>query len=382
MVCAMRDIIVFKAACLHDNVNLMTDQLGLALGRRGYVINEIDLRQPDAGRRLVTLLSSGRVTLAISLTGFGLDTRTQGNIYALSRVPVLSIYLDPVLLYWDQISVTIPRRVITTISPADLEFCHRHLPGTPVSLLPHSAPNLQVIPWDRRDVEVFFAGSVSAPPETLRAGWRQFGPAVESRLNAMVDALRADPTRSPYEVVETVAAEMKTTATSPTDLHPYVASLDSYMRMAVRWQMVESLRDQPVTIAGSGWDALAAQGGRARFLGPLPIDRTLEMIGRSKMVLNCCTPWHGSHERLFYGMSAGAAVVTTWSAYAETASFADSLSMVCPPNGDIAPCLERLLSDDAMAAALAEAGWNHFRNSETWDHRAAQIEHLMGLSPD
>jgi hypothetical protein len=263
------------------------------------------------------------------------------------------------------------------MSPGDLDFCRNHLPGRRVAVLPHSAPLLPVRPKAERDVALLFAGSVPAPPDTMRAGWCRFGVGVERRLNAMLDAHRARPAQPIEAIVAEVGAAEGLALDRPLALHPYVATLDSFLRVETRWRGVEALLDRPLRVVGSGWDELAARGGRAVFTGPLPAATVEELTGRAQIALNLCTPWHGSHERLFVAMSAGTALVSTWSAFAAEAPFAPALALSEPGGAGLRGLVDRLLADPAEAERRGRLGAGLFRAAETWDHRAAQVLALV-----
>ena len=161
----MGTILLFQAACLHDNINRMVAALAAGLVRLGAAVELFDLRPPDSAARLVARLGRGDVDRVVSFAGFGLDPRPRGNLYHRPGLRLLSVYLDPLLLYWDQVALEIPGRVVTSPNPDDLDFCARHLPGRAVALLPHAADPLPPRDWAARDVEILFAGSLSDDPE-------------------------------------------------------------------------------------------------------------------------------------------------------------------------------------------------------------------------
>jgi len=372
---AMPTALLFTGESRHDTVNRMVCEMAAALGRRGCAVHGIDLRLPGADRMVAARIESGAVQVVVSFTGFGLDRRVHGNLYDRPGLRLVSIYLDPLLLYWDQVTLPIGGRLITTSSPDDLEVCRRYRPDLRVALLPHSAPRVVPLPWGERDVPLLFAGSV-VPPATLRAGWRDFGAAVEGRLAAILDQVRATPALPLDRAVCAVAAAEGLDLDSPARLHPYVATIDAYLRAETRWRAVESLRDRPLWLVGAGWDGLAEHGA-IRHLGPLPNERVAALTGRARIVLNACAPWHGSHERLFQGMAAGSAVASTWSAFAAEAAFAPALTLSRPGGAGLAEAVGGLLDDPATAEGRAALGHRMFLAAETWDHRVARLFDLL-----
>ncbi len=367
-------VVAFKGECLHDNINGMVDELGRALTDRGYTFATIDLRDRDHAARLRGVLESGDVAFALSFAGFGLDRRITDNVYESGGIRLVSIYLDPVLLYWDQIDLPLFNRYIFSTCSHDEALCDRHLGSARrVAFLPHSAPELPVRPWTARDLGIVFAGSLAGDPGQIRADWSRHGIAVEGLLNDMRDAHLAAPLRPLTDVIGECAKVQGVFLDTPQRLQPYFAALDTYFRAYARWQGVAALGDLPLTLVGSGWEKLGTGLRGATLRGPLPIADTLTLIGRAKIALNLATPYHGSHERLFYALSAGTAAVTLDSPYVRDLLRSGGLMTVTAYGAGVREAIERLMQDDAATENLAMRGAEVFRRGETWSHRAYAV---------
>ncbi|MGE5506844.1 MAG: hypothetical protein ACM31L_20665 [Actinomycetota bacterium] len=356
-------MLLFAGACLYDNINGMVAELAAALGRAGCEPCILDLRDPGHAPALMAHLGGGQVAFAVSVAGFGLDTRVAGNVYEGHGVPLVSVYLDPLLLVWDQVALALPHRVVTSTAPADVAFCRGHLgDGARVAFLPHSAPDIPGRPWGERDIPLLFAASLGEDPERQRAGWRGHGAVVERRLNDMLDLLRAEPLRHPVEAVGKVAG-----VAAPLALYPYFATLDRYLRADIRRRTVAALGGQGLTVVGSGWEGVAGPG--VRFVGPRPAAEVAAMAGRARVVVNAMPRHHGSHERLFVALSAGAAALSTPSDFLVGAD----LPVVAAAPEDMAGVLAGADED------LAARGRAAFLAAHRWDDRARQI---MALAAD
>lgn len=279
----------------------------------GHTVLMPDSRAPDYGRQIAAATARGDVAFVLCHSGIGFDqTPGPANLYRRLGVAVVAVYVDPALLYWDQIALDGIGHLVTLISDDDVAWCRRRLPGRQFLMLPHAAePAAAPLPWAARDLDIVLAASASGAPDDLRAAWQGFGPAVAARLEAMREAQAVQPERHLAELVAEVGREFGLDLSAPLSAHPYVATLDRYLRAALRWQAVEALIDAPLTVIGDGWDRLAARAGRARFLGRMELGQAQALVGRAKVSLNPTTGYHGSHERVFHAMAAGTAPVTT-----------------------------------------------------------------------
>lgn len=372
--------ILFRGSSLYGSVDRMLDSLAAALIALGDAAPIIDATAPDYIVRLQQAITDGPVDAFLGFSGIGLDQRAEGNLYNALEKPLVTIYLDPLLLYWNQVATPIRRRLIFTTAPGDLEYWRGKL-GVPVPLkhLPHAATALPAgtapMPWAARDIDLLHAGTAPADPVALRAAWAEHGPKVEGRLNAMLDAHDADPFAPLPDIIARVGHPVAALA-SPQSLYPYFQTLDLYLRARVRWRMVAALLGHPLTLVGPGWETVVAAAAgpvRARLLGTRSAAEVAELVARTRIVVNSCTPYHGSHERLFQAMAAGAVAFSSATAWLGETAPADVLAQIRPDLSDVAARADGLLQDPARAETMAEAGRAWFEGAHTWAHRAATI---------
>ena len=372
--------ILFRGSSLYGSVDRMLDALAATLAAQGDAAPIIDATAPDYVARLQQAISQGPVDAFLGFSGIGLDLRAENNLFNTLGKPMVSIYLDPLLLYWNQVVTPIRRRLIFTTAPGDVDYWCQTL-GVPVPIrhLPHAATPLPAeeppVPWGQRDIDLLHAGTAPADPAALRAAWVQHGPKVEARLNAMLDAHDAEPFAPLPEIIARVGHPVAALA-APQSLYPYFQTLDLYLRARVRWRMLRPLLDQPLTLVGPGWEpVLAAATGpvRARLLGARPAAEVAALTRRARVVVNSCTPYHGSHERLFQAMAAGALALTSPTVWLAAAAPTAALAQTRPDLADAAALAAGLLARPHEAEAMAEAGRAWFEAAHTWAHRAAAI---------
>jgi hypothetical protein len=376
--------ILFRGTSLYGSVDRMLDSLAAAFTAQGDAAPIIDAAGPDYVRLLQQAINDGPVDAFLGFSGIGLDQRVEGNLYNALEKPLVSIYLDPLLLYWNQVATPVRRRLIFTTAPGDLDYWRGKL-ALPVPLhhLPHAAtplpPGVSPKPWQARGIDLLHAGTAPANPAALRAGWSQHGPLVEARLNAMLDAHDADPFGPLAEIIARVGHPVAALG-APQSLYPYFQTLDLYLRARARWRMVLALVGQPLTLVGPGWDAVVAAAPgpvRARLLGPRPAPEVAELTADARIVVNSCTPYHGSHERLFQAMAAGAVALTSATAWLGSTVPDGVLAQARPDLGDAADLADRLLGDPQAAQILAGSGRAWFEAGHTWAHRAATIRAMV-----
>ena len=373
--------ILFRGSSLYGSVDRMLDQLAAAFRDEGDDAVIIEATQPDYVEQLRQAVAEG-VDAFLGLTGIGLDLREENNLYNTLDRPFASIYLDPLLLYWDQIVTPIRRRVVFTTAPDDVAYW-RERAAVPVRHLPHAADPWSAHrrgSWARRDLDIVFAGTGPADPAGLRAQWAGHGAAVETRLNDILDAHDADPL-APLIPLIAQHAHPAAVIEAPDSLQPYFATLDAYLRARARWRTALALMDRPSLFVGPGWEAAAAAAPgplRATLVGEQPAARVAESFCRARLVVNTCTPYHGSHERLFQAMAAGAVAFSTETAWLRLAAPEGSLIQFRPGAEDIAARAEALLAPGSVAEAIAEDGLRWLTYGHTWRHRVRSIK--VGLA--
>jgi hypothetical protein len=375
----MSRFILFRGSSLYGSVDRMLDHLAAAFAASGDRTILADVTRPDYVDSLQQALAEG-IDGFVGFTGIGLDRRVENNLYNALGRPFASIYLDPLLLYWDQVTTPIRRRVVFTTAPDDVVYAGETLRlPVPVRHLPHAAdplPQESLTPWERRDVDILFSGTAPDDPAGLRAGWAGHGARVEQRLNDILDAHDANPLAPLLPLIATHAHPVARLG-EPDSLHPYFAALDAYLRARARWRTALALMPAPVLFVGPGWDRIAAAApgkSRARIAGAQPAGDLAEIQRRTKLVVNTCTPYHGSHERVFQAMAGGAVSFGTETAWLRQAAPVDGIVLFRPGMDDPAERASALLAPGSSAEAMAAAGHTWLASAHTWHHRAESIK--------
>jgi Glycosyl transferases group 1 len=374
----MARYILFRCSGLYGSVDYLVDELITAFSAEGDQICAIFAKRGDSPGALQRAIAIGADGF-IGITGLGIDSRREGNLYNVLGWPFASIFLDPVVLYWHQIVTPVRRRILFTTAPDDVEYCAA-LPGAPaIRHLPHASPPVPArlrLPWQRRDIDILFAGTAPKDPAALRTGWRKLGVRVERRLNDILDAHDAAPFAPILPLVAKGAAPAAR-LDAPQTLYPYFSAIDTFLRARARWLTAQALLPLPVRFVGPGWDSIVSAAQvrtRAKAVGEVPAAALAPAFRRARLVVNTCTPYHGSHERVFDAMAGGAVALTTATTWLRSAAPAGSLVQFRAEAMDVAARAAELLRPGSEAEAIAASGTAWHAAANTWSHRVQEIK--------
>lgn len=366
--------VLYKGNSEFDSLNTMVDHWAAALRRQGVRPEIVDLRQPDAVARTVALIRSERVTLFLSLNGYGVPKPGQGpGFYQESAAPLFIHFVDHPIYHHRTIHSEVPHPVAAFPTPSHLRFCRNRIRSDlPLLHLPHAASPGPATPWAGRDIPLLLAGSLHEDPERTRAGWFEHGVPVQGRLESILAGHRAAPHRPLDEIVLETLDDPRT----PVEIvHSHFRVVDSYLRSLVRLEFVRAAAREglPLTLIGRGWEAALPAGSSLRPLGERPVAEVFEMMARTRIVLNLLPPYYESHERPFQAMAHGAVAATVAAPWLMNALGAGALLALPPDPGEAAARVGAALTDDDALAARASAGTAAFLGGHTWDHRLARV---------
>jgi Glycosyl transferases group 1 len=370
-------ILLFKGHSQHDSVNGMVDELARAFERQGASTTVLDTRDPGCVAAAVTLVRQQRVRLFLSLNGFGVPAAGQGaGFYAESDAPAVIFFVDHPAYHYPTIRAPLPRLQASFPTAHHLDFCRRFLRADiALAHLPHATTAATPAPWAERDIPLFLSASLMADPQSFRAQWPQHGADVAARLDAIIEAHDAAPTRPLEDHVLDVLG-----GAPPIEiLASYFITADTYLRSRIKRDLAIALLHLPLLVCGEGWRIAAPADARARFRAPVPAAESIALMRRARIVLNPLPPYYESHERPLQAMANGAVAANGPSRLLASAFPGGYLPLPAAP-ADAATVLETALSDDAQLAAIAATGHAACLAGHLWDHRTAEILRLAESS--
>lgn len=376
-------VVIFKGISQYQSLNTMATELAEAYRDHGYHVDIIDLQDSSQHQYLSSIIKKSNIHVIINISGYGLDLKLSENLYQGCGIPVISLYFDPLILYANQIDLPISPRLITTTADTDIEYWGVHRPGgTSIRHLPHAVAPRPVRGGRRRSGFLVFAGTGNGHPDVMRAEWSRHGPVIVDRLNRILEIVLSDTALRPLSQLILEAIGDDVDLREPSILYPYFVTLDLYLRARQRWKLVCDLAEYPLLVIGEGWEPLAEtlkDRPRARVtFSPARDVRALETVmARATLVLNACTPYHGSHERVFRAMALGTAALTSRTRWFAREAPTDALIQVDLERDHLGSVIDDVLTAPGKIEEIAEAGTRWFLDHHTWAHRVTCLEEWL-----
>jgi len=250
--------------------------------------------------------------------------------------------------------------------------------------LPHAGPDLVAdpLPMAERDIDVFFAASLAEG--TTREGWRAGRPDLPALLvDLLFDTVERIETRFEPAIPALLAscAERGVAVNEAFDRAQFCGIVSKAIEIAEmnrRVNVLLSLPELRVCIAASRLPA-GLQGrpnvSHTGFIHDFAEIRRL--MGRSKIVLNVTAKFpRGSHERIWFGMAEGAAILTEKTVMLNP-DFQHGESILYLPQHRLQPgdldFLAGLLQQPARLQQMAERAGERYRDAHTWKQRAEPL---------
>lgn len=368
-------------------ITLHSDQLGAALLRLGHGVSMINLLESGSWDRFVAALA-GQPDLCVSLNGVGSDSMYQGqSAFDHFKCAYASIHFDHPAYLLPRLETPIRRKAAFFVDNSHVAFLRFGSLGrdfADIGLLPAGATQTGVPPdltdggYRCRDIDLLFTGTYRGEPPRR---WRD-EPASPGRdlMELIADQMAADAT-----LPVLAALQLALKARFQADLTPdFFDSVRSSLHMPQlfaeayhRNRVIEALGQAgtPMTLYGTGWDALTDRFPSFDYRGVGSVNETLALLGRSLLVLNINNGFvDGGHERVFTAMAAGAAVVSDANDYYRRQFADDEIALYRWSKLDQLPDkIERLISQREKTVAMARAGFRKVRARHLWDHRAERI---------
>ncbi len=325
----------------------------------------------DEGMPAFILNCNGKDRLVV-----GEDRGREITVHEAWNLPLVAFMVDHPAAHLPHLLRAPENAVVTVIDEGHLAFLDQAgLPPRSRVFCPHGGP--EAIPDPRpareRGIALLFSGNVGDPgPE---ADWLDRIAAGQAEIRAILaealEAVRAEQ-QEPYAAISE-AYSRRGRAATPLTTARYVNELDSYAMMSRRFQVLRAISGHRVTVLGdvAGTDALA----RHDLRGTTSFARARSLMADSQILINSRSTFgRGGHERIFYGLSRGAVVVTEPSAFLRE-DLDTGLGMVQVPadTADLDDFLSDLLARPDRLDALRERGLARYSARHGWRERAGRI---------
>lgn len=249
--------------------------------------------------------------------------------------------------------------------------------------LPHAVEReLAPDPLLQRDYDIVFLGSY-IDGERHRLKWRgQFPEVVWKAMEGAAEGAMADERLHFMQAfLDRINQAFTTEGAVVFDLAEALQELELYVKARDRTELIRSIKSSQVHVFGSGIDGGGWEGA---FSGQdnivihpaVPYPEALHIMKRSKIVLNSgLKSTYGAHERVFSGLAAGAAVLTSSNPYL-TDNFEDEESILLYRHEELGLVDEKLrhyLHHDREREELVRKGRDLVIEHHTWDARVNSL---------
>jgi hypothetical protein len=237
---------------------------------------------------------------------------------------------------------------------------------------PHGGPEIHatVAGTIERDIDVLFIGNIPVT-RPVEAHAEQLYPGEPTLAALFVNSFEnRDTAKTPFQITLETARSMKK-GYRRRDAALAAAHLERYLNYVARAKTLSRLGGLNVKLVGSVAEGAIEPNVDIHTLGFVPFDACLELMGRAKIVINIRPGLpNGAHERVFYALSRGAAVLTTPSTLLEADRRAhDFIDFFDVARGDIREKLITLREKLDHDKIDRDAMRRHYLKHHTWRQR-------------
>lgn len=308
------------------------------------------------------------------------------NLWEFFRIPYLNILMDHPFHYEKPLRNAPDTAIVLCTDRNHVKYIRRFFRNIhQVDFLSHAGVELHCKhkPIAERGIDVLYAGAL--PIYTVAKMIPDLSSIREVDGEDMMQSVLSDLVHNPQKTTEQAIEEYvksKRNDVSDERLQEIIVKMrfvDSYATSFFREQAVRILVESgvQVTAYGTGWNQCEwSDNPHLTYGGKVLAPQILPLMNDSKIVLNTMT-WFkaGSHDRVFNGMLAGAAVVTDDSTYMRR-EFTDGRELVMFSLQDLATLQERvfdLFGHISHMQEMADCGYHAASEHHTWKNRAEYL---------
>jgi hypothetical protein len=299
----------------YDSIHGILAMVGAELDRLGHEVQLLNVGAPDAAQRLNALLPRRSETVAIGMSGIGLELYVDDGrlFWEAAQIPLFSWYCDHPSYFARRHRIQSRYVVHGYVFPDHAAFNRDFLrPDNPVFAAHIGIPDpgfFAAVAPENRNRRLLFA----------KSGWntagleQQFRATMPEKLVKVlfeaIEAARGKTCGAFPEIIAAIAADhLIYLAPGDAIFNALLTRLDNYTRARRTEEAGAVLAGYPVDFVGGGWSELAATSAAkpARFLGALPFDAVRAGLGAylGAVSLNPNADL-SMHDRVFFSLAAG-----------------------------------------------------------------------------
>ncbi len=318
-----------------------------------------------------------------------MNRRRLNSLEGLQHVPIFNVFTDaPYVMYDDVLSMT-PSSIIGYSDRNHREYLDDMNIGGKQVFFPHGGPEPDTRWPSNRDrpIPILLMAHFRLRPDR-RAFLASFGDRTDPLVLRLIDTTLdriIDGNREPYlafkDSCRALSVDWRQAFTAET-VARLVGELTIWVEREVRYRILRQLDGLPVYIAGVIDDEYFDWRPETLVrLGPQTTTECLALLRQTKILCNSIAVRpDGAHERLWYGVANGAAVLTDPSPFLE-ADFKNGRQMFYFDKGygRVRETVETMLHDTDLDAVTA-AACPIYRRRHTWARRISTLLEAVGRS--
>jgi hypothetical protein len=350
--------ILYATTTAYDSIRGILAMAGAEFDRLGHEVKMINISAPDLADRLNQLLPRRAETIAIGMSGIGLEMYNDGNLlWDQVQIPFFCWYCDHPSYYITRHRLESRFVVHAYVFPDHAAFNRDYLQANGAAFATHiGIPDpgfFGSVPSAQRNGRIVFAKS-GWNPDMLEQSWRKVLP--PKLFTILFDAIRASYGKTcgafPQIVLDVAAAHRVYLTPGGNLFNTILTHVDNYTRALRTREVATVLVDYPVDFIGGGWADFAPEGKRARFHGAMPFDSLRKGLGTylAAASLNPNTDL-SMHDRVFFALGAGTVPIFDANGFSRTnLPHLEEFSFGQEP-GSIAAAVEAVLANPSAAQA-------------------------------
>ncbi len=340
-------------------------------------------------KQLVQLLGQGDIAFALTMSGIGTDLMVDGKlIWETAKVPLFNWSCDHPCYFPRRHGIRSPYLLHGYVFPDHARFNIRHLNANGTAFAVHLGipprslfANAPLVP-DARNGRIMFTKS-GADINRIEESWRKYSADLQHVVFAAAEELFTRSTADFVPVIQRIA-EPRGLFMAPNNrvMLLLIRELDNYIRFKRANLMMDTVKQYPVDVFGSGWDHINWDGAAAQFHGPATWRAMIDRLPHYSGCLSINPLVDGSvHDRVFFALAAGVPPISDENAFARATMPTLDKYMFDFTRERISQAVESVLASPAEAIARADDTFHTLSGPFGLARSARQIVQFAGLHP-
>ena len=377
-----RRFIFFRG--LYSTLDLFTDEIARVCRDRGYEYLIVHAGKEAEQKEEIQKFVKEPVTAAIGFGNMGLQFETEPGVslWDARQIPYINVMMDHPF-HFSQIFGLAPKDT-TFLCPDEnhVKYVKRFFPEIAASgFLPHPGKETAGVKKKIKDrrISVLYAGGLSrGVVGHMIPDFHEFKDFDADLLTQRVlQDMITHPGKTTEDAIEQYLLNQGIHYPDE-ELREVIRRLrfiDSYVTSFFREMTIKTLVENGirVTLYGAGWEVCEwLSNPNLDYRGVVPAEEIPKLMADAKIVLNTMT-WfkEGSHDRVFNGMLAGAAVVSDTSGYMmrEFTNGKELYLFELERLGELPFTFKKLLADEDKLQQVADCGYECAKKNHRMENR-------------